>query len=76
MASPDGHPDEQTPLLQGKSRSPLPRGRMTLVFVALIAEPISSVYILPFINQVGQQLFLCMQHLTLRVGQFLFEKKS
>jgi hypothetical protein len=58
MASLDGRPDEQTPLLQRKSRTPLPWSQLTLVFVALIAEPISSVYILPFVNQVGQQLFL------------------
>jgi hypothetical protein len=57
--------DEGTPLLGGKSRTPLPWGQITLIFVALIAEPISSVYILPFINQVCQQLFLCVQYLTL-----------
>ena len=46
--------EEETPLLGGKSKTPLPWGQITLIFVALIAEPVSSVYILPFINQVGQ----------------------
>ena len=53
MASPDGRPDEQTPLLEGRSKAPLPWGQIRLIFATLIAEPISSVYILPFINQVG-----------------------
>jgi MFS family permease len=56
MASLDGRPDEQTPLLQRKSRTPLPWSQLTLVFVALIAEPISSVYILPFVNQLIGEL--------------------
>lgn len=58
MASIDERPDksEETPLLQGKSKTPLPWSQMTLIFVALIAEPVSSGYIYAFINQVGQQL--------------------
>ena len=58
MASHDRQcPDEETPLLQKKAKTPLPWCQINLVFVALIAEPISSAYILAFINQVSQQLF-------------------
>jgi hypothetical protein len=60
MASLDGHPNEETPLVGGKSKTPLPWGQISLVFVSLIAEPISSVYILSFINQVGEHLFMYM----------------
>ena len=72
MASLERRPaDERAPLLGGKSKTPLPWGQMILVFVALVAEPISSVYILPFINQVSQHLFLYVQYLTLGLF-FLF----
>ncbi|KAG9315284.1 MFS general substrate transporter [Chiua virens] len=53
---PDGPPDEETPLLQGKPKTPLPWRQMNLVFLALIAEPFASVYILPFINQPSDAL--------------------
>jgi MFS family permease len=56
MASLDGHPNEETPLVGGKSKTPLPWGQISLVFVSLIAEPISSVYILSFINQLIGEL--------------------
>lgn len=52
MAEHDRRPDEETPLLQGSSRTPLPWGQINLVFLALLAEPFSSAYIFPFINQV------------------------
>lgn len=58
MMSHDGFSDEETPLLQRKSKTPLPWSQISLVFIALIAEPVSSGYIFPFINQVGQQFFL------------------
>ena len=54
MANHGGSPDEETPLLQAKSKTPLSWGQINLVFLALIAEPISSAYIFPFINQVRQ----------------------
>ena len=54
MASHDRSLDEETPLLHVKAKTPLPWSQISLVFVALIAEPISSAYIFPFINQVGQ----------------------
>ena len=73
MASLD---NEQTPLLGGKSKTPLPWGQISLGFVSLVAEPISSVYILPFINQVGQHLFLYVQHLTLSDGWSISIYKS
>ena len=53
MTSLGGRPDEQTPLLEGRSKTPLPWGQIRLIFVTFAAEPISSLYILPFINQVG-----------------------
>ena len=72
MANYHGTPDEEeTPLLGRKSKTPLPWGQITLAFVALITEPISSVYILPFINQVSQHLFLHVQHLTLNDERFI-----
>ena len=46
--------DEETPLLTTKPKMPLPWGQVSLVFLMLIAEPVSSAYIFPFINQVGQ----------------------
>ena len=52
-ASQDRRPDEETPLLQVKAKTPLPWNQISLVFLALIAEPITSSYILPFINQVS-----------------------
>ena len=55
MASRDVRSDEETPLLQGKSKTPLPWSQISLVFIALIAEPISSAYIFSFINQVRQR---------------------
>ncbi|KAI9566764.1 MFS general substrate transporter [Boletus coccyginus] len=56
MANLDGRPDEETPLLQGKSKTAVPWGQVNLIFVALIAEPISSLYIVPFINQLIGEL--------------------
>ena len=57
MASHGRRPDEETPLLQPRSKTPLPWSQINIVFLALVAEPISSAYIFPFINQVRQQLF-------------------
>lgn len=57
MASHDNHSDEEIPLLQGKAKTPVPWGQVGLAYVAMFAEPISSAYIFPFINQVGQQSF-------------------
>ncbi|KAI9574045.1 MFS general substrate transporter [Boletus coccyginus] len=56
MANLDGRPNEETPLLQGKSKTPVPWGQVNLISVALIAEPISSLYIIPFINQLIGEL--------------------
>ncbi|KAF8553972.1 MFS general substrate transporter [Imleria badia] len=56
MASRDRSPDEETPLLPVKAKTPLPWNQISLVFVALIAEPISSAYIFPFINQLIGEL--------------------
>ncbi|KAG8213043.1 MFS general substrate transporter [Butyriboletus roseoflavus] len=56
MANTDRRPDEETPLLQAKSKTPLPWRQMTLVFLALTAEPISSLYIFAFINQLIGEL--------------------
>ncbi|KAG9315285.1 MFS general substrate transporter [Chiua virens] len=51
------HHDEETPLLLGKSQTtPLPRRQLSLVFLALFAEPIASAYIFPFINQLIGEL--------------------
>ena len=73
----NGRPDEETPLLQGKFKTPVPWGQVNLIFVALIAEPISSLYIVPFINQVSQQLFPYLRYLTLaRWIRFHIIKKS
>ncbi|KAF8135016.1 MFS general substrate transporter [Boletus edulis] len=57
IQSQDRRPDEETPLLQAKSKTPVPWSQIILVFIAMVAEPISSAYIFPFINQVRQQLF-------------------
>ncbi|KAG6373436.1 major facilitator superfamily domain-containing protein [Boletus reticuloceps] len=51
-----GSPDEETPLLQGKTKTPLPWSQINIVFIALFAEPISSAYIFPFINQLIGEL--------------------
>lgn len=77
MEDSDRCPDEETPLLQGKFKTPLPWGQMSVAFLTLIAEPISSAYIFPFINQVSQQSFLSsstIQHL--RDGLVRFVSKQ
>lgn len=69
MASHDRRPDEETPLLQAKSKTPLPWGQMSLAFLALTAEPISFLYIFAFINQVSQQSFLLTDtHVTVTIS--------
>ena len=55
MASRDACSDEETPLLQGKSKTPLSWSQISLVFIPLIAEPIPSAYIFSFIDQVRQR---------------------
>ena len=52
MTNDNRRPDEEAPLLQRKPKTPMPWNHVSLVFVALVAEPISSAYIFPFINQV------------------------
>ena len=64
MASHDRRPDEETPLLEPRPKTPLPWGQISLIFLALVAEPVSSAYIFPFINQVRQQLFFESVYLT------------
>ncbi|KAF9237646.1 MFS general substrate transporter [Melanogaster broomeanus] len=50
--------DEETPLLQTKikTKTPLPVGQVSVVLFILVAEPISSTYIFPFINQLIGEL--------------------
>ncbi|KAF9237650.1 major facilitator superfamily domain-containing protein [Melanogaster broomeanus] len=54
--------DEATPLLQTKTKTktktktPLPVGQVSVVLFILVAEPISSAYIFPFINQLIGEL--------------------
>ncbi|KAH0833279.1 MFS general substrate transporter [Lanmaoa asiatica] len=55
MARHDRCSDEETPLLHRKPKTPLPWSQISIAFLALVAEPVSSAYIFPFINQVGQQ---------------------
>ncbi|KAF8442386.1 MFS general substrate transporter [Boletus edulis BED1] len=56
MTSHDRCADEETPLLQGKSKTRPPWSQISLVFIAMVAEPISSAYIFPFINQLIGEL--------------------
>ncbi|KAF8442387.1 major facilitator superfamily domain-containing protein [Boletus edulis BED1] len=56
IQSQDRRPDEETPLLQAKSKTPVPWSQIILVFIAMVAEPISSAYIFPFINQLIGEL--------------------
>ena len=44
--------NEHTPLLR-KSKTPLPKFQLGLVLLFMFAEPLSSQYIYPFINQVS-----------------------
>ncbi|KIJ62761.1 hypothetical protein HYDPIDRAFT_93712, partial [Hydnomerulius pinastri MD-312] len=48
--------DEETPLLQVKARTPLPKFQIGIVLFVLISEPVSSAYIFPFINQLIGEL--------------------
>ena len=48
-----GRPDEETTLLQGKTKIPVPWGQLTLAYLVLFSEIISSEYMTPFINKVG-----------------------
>ncbi|KAF9237649.1 major facilitator superfamily domain-containing protein [Melanogaster broomeanus] len=54
--------DEETPLLQTKTKTktktktPLPVGQVSVVLFILVAEPVSSAYIFPFINQLIGEL--------------------
>ncbi|KAG6333556.1 hypothetical protein ID866_5531 [Astraeus odoratus] len=49
--------DENTPLIpensKTKAKTPLPKIQLSLVLLVLFAEPLSSQYIFPFINQVS-----------------------
>ncbi|KAF9237647.1 MFS general substrate transporter [Melanogaster broomeanus] len=50
--------DEEIPLLQTKikTKTPLPLGQVSVVLFILVAEPLSSAYIFPFINQLIGEL--------------------
>ncbi|KAF8442388.1 major facilitator superfamily domain-containing protein [Boletus edulis BED1] len=56
MTSHDRCPDEETPLLLGKTKTPLPWSQLSLVLTSLLAEPFASAYIFPFINQLIGEL--------------------
>ena len=61
MTSDNRRLDEEAPLLQRKPKTPVPWNHVSLVFVALVAEPVSSAYIFPFINQVRHVVISCSQ---------------
>ncbi|KAI6099653.1 major facilitator superfamily domain-containing protein [Pisolithus sp. B1] len=51
--------DESTPLLensQAKTKTPLPKTQLGLTLFVLFSEPMSSLYIFPFINQLIREL--------------------
>ncbi|KAI6133549.1 MFS general substrate transporter [Pisolithus croceorrhizus] len=51
--------DESTPLLensQAKTKTPLPKVQLGLTLFVLFSEPMSSLYIFPFINQLIREL--------------------
>ena len=48
-----GRPGEETALLQGKTKIPVPWGQLSLAYLVLFSETISSEYMAPFINKVG-----------------------
>ncbi|KAF8842090.1 MFS general substrate transporter [Paxillus ammoniavirescens] len=52
----DGHVDEETPLLQSRAKTPVPWGQVNIVLFVLVAEPVSSACIFPFINQLIGEL--------------------
>lgn len=64
MATHERRTDEETPLLRSR-KIPLPWTQINLVFFALLAEPLSSAYIFPFINQVCQQPVLPVVYVAL-----------
>ncbi|KIK98692.1 hypothetical protein PAXRUDRAFT_133692 [Paxillus rubicundulus Ve08.2h10] len=56
MANGGAHVDEETPLLQTRSKTPVPWGQFSIVLFVLAAEPVSSSYIFPFVNQLIGEL--------------------
>ncbi|KAF9223446.1 MFS general substrate transporter [Gyrodon lividus] len=56
MANCDRRANEETPLLQTKTKTPVPWGQVGTVLFVLVAEPVSSAYIFPFINQLIGEL--------------------
>ncbi|KIJ14300.1 Drug:H+ antiporter-1 family protein [Paxillus involutus ATCC 200175] len=52
----DERVDEETPLLQSRTKTPVPWGQVNVVLFVLVTEPVSSAYIFPFINQLIGEL--------------------
>ncbi|KAH7884692.1 MFS general substrate transporter [Phlebopus sp. FC_14] len=52
----DSSVDEETPLLQVKAKTPLPKDQILPLLLVLTSEPITSAYIFPFINQLIGEL--------------------